>query len=69
LNNKILNKIEVTDLDAIKVQLESFSTAIINNTRPLVPIDDGYKAIAVANKIIDQLSLNVNFATSNTIIV
>lgn len=69
MNNKILNKIEVTDLDAIKVQLESFAAAIINNTRPLVPIDDGYKAIAVANKIIDQLSLNVNFATSNTIIV
>jgi hypothetical protein len=63
-----LEKIEVTQTDAIKMQLESFADAIINNTRPLVPIDDGYRAMAVANKIIEQLALNANFAATNTII-
>jgi predicted dehydrogenase len=68
LDNMILSKIEVAASDAVKMQLESFATAIINNTRPLVPIDDGYNAMAVANKIIDQLSLNATFAAAHTII-
>ncbi|MEO5642706.1 MAG: Gfo/Idh/MocA family oxidoreductase [Bacteroidia bacterium] len=68
LNNMILSKIEVGASDAVKMQLESFAAAIINNTRPLVPIDDGYNAMAVANKIIDQLSLNATFAATHTII-
>ncbi|MDQ3109759.1 MAG: Gfo/Idh/MocA family oxidoreductase [Bacteroidota bacterium] len=68
LNNMILSKIEVAASDAVKMQLESFAAAIINNTRPLVPIDDGYNAMAVANKIIDQLSLNATFAAAHTII-
>jgi predicted dehydrogenase len=68
LNNMVLDKIEVTPSNAIKMQLESFSNAIINNTRPLVPIDDGYNALGVANKIIDQLLLNANFAAAHTII-
>lgn len=68
LNNMILSKIEVAASDAVKMQLESFAAAIINNTRPLVPIDDGYNAMAVANKIIDQLRLNATFAATHTII-
>ncbi len=68
LNNMRLEIIEVTPNDAIKMQLESFASAIINNTRPLVPIDDGYNAMGVANKIIDQLRLNANFAAAHTII-
>ncbi len=68
LNNMILSKIEVAASDAVKMQLESFAAAIINNTRPLVPIDDGYNAMAVANKILDQLRLNATFAATHTII-
>jgi predicted dehydrogenase len=68
LNNMTLSKIEVTASDAVKMQLESFAAAIINNTRPLVPIDDGYNAMSVANKIIDQLRLNATFAAAHTII-
>lgn len=68
LNNMILETIEVTPSNAIKMQLESFASAIINNTRPLVPIDDGYNAMGVANKIIDQLRLNATFAAAHTII-
>lgn len=68
LNNMTLSKIEVAASDAVKMQLESFAAAIINNTRPLVPIDDGYNAMAVANKILDQLRLNATFAAAHTII-
>lgn len=68
LNNMTLSKIEVASSDAVKMQLESFAAAIINNTRPLVPIDDGYNAMAVANKILDQLRLNATFAATHTII-
>jgi predicted dehydrogenase len=67
LNNNTLTKIEVTPFDAVKLQLESFSEAIINNTRPLVSIDDGFNALPVVNKIIDQLRLNANFAASTII--
>ncbi len=68
LNNISLKKIDVPVYDAVKLQLESFSAAILNNTRPLVPIDDGYHAMAVANKIIELLRLNANFAATKTII-
>lgn len=68
LKNMCLETIEVTKTDAIKMQLESFASAIINNTRPLVPIDDGYNAMGVANKILDQLHLKANFAAAHTII-
>ena len=44
------------------MELESFAEAITANTRPMVSIDDGYKALDVAHKIIDQLRLNANFA-------
>ena len=67
LNNISLNNIEVAPFDAVRLQLESFSEAIINNTRPLVPIDDGFSALPVVNKIIDQLRLNTNFAASTII--
>lgn len=67
LNNISLSKIEVATFDAVKWQLESFAEAIINNTRPLVPIDDGFNALPVVNKIIDQLRLNINFAASTII--
>lgn len=58
-------KVEATN--AIKMELETFADAILTNSRPLVSIDDGFKALDVAHKIIDQLRLNINFAASHTI--
>jgi len=58
---------EVHPVNAIKMELETFADAINNNTRPWVSIDDGYKALEVAHKIIDQLRLNANFAAGNAI--
>lgn len=47
--------------NAIKMELETFADSIISNTTPLVSIDDGYKALDVAYKIIDKMKVTSNF--------
>ncbi len=42
-------------VNAIKKELETFYEAIVNDTTPIVSIDDGYKALDVAYKIINKL--------------
>lgn len=54
----------VEPVNAIKMELETFAEAINGNKTPLVSIEDGYKALDVAHKIIDQLKLNANFAAA-----
>ncbi|MDP1747302.1 MAG: gfo/Idh/MocA family oxidoreductase, partial [Bacteroidota bacterium] len=43
--------------NAIKMELEAFADSIISNTTPLVSIDDGYKALDVAYKIIEKMKI------------
>jgi len=50
------DKPEVKPLNAIRAELESFYSAIINNTLPMVTINDGYSALEVAYKIIEKIS-------------
>lgn len=45
---------KIEDTNAIKMELETFADAIINNTTPIVSIYDGYRALEVAHKIIDK---------------
>ena len=52
----------ISPTNAIKMELEAFADAIISNTTPLVSIDDGYKALDVAYKIIEKMK-----ATSNSL--
>jgi predicted dehydrogenase len=66
-DNSRAENIKVENTNAIKMELEFFAKAILTNERPLVSIDDGFKAMDVADKIIDQLRLNANFAAGNTI--
>lgn len=47
--------------NAIKMELETFADSIISNSTPLVSIDDGYKALDVAYKIIEKMKLTSNF--------
>ncbi len=47
--------------NAIKMELETFADSIISNTEPLVTIDDGYKALDVAYKIIEKIKVTSNF--------
>jgi len=44
---------EVTSNNAILDELETFADAIENNTRPVVTLNDGTKALRVAQQIID----------------
>jgi len=48
---------DIKPLNAIQTELESFYHSIVNNTIPVVSIMDGYKALQVANKIIDKLKI------------
>jgi hypothetical protein len=43
------------------MELEAFADSIISNTTPLVSIDDGYKALDVAYKIIDKMKVTSTF--------
>ena len=54
------DKPEVKPINAIKAELTSFYTAIINNTIPPVTINDGYSALEVAYKIIEKINQATN---------
>ncbi|NCD43527.1 MAG: Gfo/Idh/MocA family oxidoreductase [Bacteroidia bacterium] len=50
---------EVKPLNAIQTELESFYSAIINNTQPPVTIDDGVAALDVAYQILDKVNFSL----------
>jgi len=52
----LFDKPEVVPSNAIKSELESFYSAIINNTLPPVTINDGYLALEVAHRIIGKIN-------------
>ena len=57
----------IGETNAIKEELTAFAYAINNNSEPPVTIDDGYKALEVAYKIIDKLKLTSTFLKQDTI--
>ncbi len=52
----IFEKPEIQAVNAIKMELETFYHAIVNDTTPVVSIIDGYNALNVAYQIIDKLN-------------
>lgn len=50
---------EVPEVNAIRRELEEFTQAILNNTRPVVSEMDGYLAMDVAHQILDKIGNNV----------
>jgi len=52
----LFDKPEVVPSNAIKSELESFYSAIINNTVPPVTLNDGYLALEVAHRIIGKIN-------------
>lgn len=52
----LVDKPEIPGLNAIKTELESFYTAIVNNTPPPVTINDGYEALSVAFRILEKIN-------------
>jgi predicted dehydrogenase len=53
----VLNPI-VPEVNAIKMELEKFCEAIINNTTPIVSEVDGYRAMDIAHQILQKIKHN-----------
>lgn len=49
---------KIQQSNALKDEIESFATSILQNTAPVVGIEDGYHAIQVAHQILDQLNFS-----------
>jgi predicted dehydrogenase len=50
-----VEKPDIEAINAIKMELESFESAILNDTDPSVTIMDGYQALDVAYKILEKM--------------
>jgi predicted dehydrogenase len=48
----------VPEVNAIKLELESFRDAILNNTEPIVSVVDGYRAMDVAHQILNKIKIH-----------
>lgn len=46
---------ETAPVNAIKMELESLATSIQQDERPVVSIEDGYRALDLAHRIMDQI--------------
>lgn len=65
-SKKILfDKPEITEVNAIKEELKTFADSINQNTIPIVPIEDGYNALDVAHRILEQLNLSGTLVKDN----
>ncbi len=48
----------VPDVNALKMELESFKNSIINNTTPVVSETDGFMAMEIAHRILEKIGRN-----------
>ena len=51
----LFDKPDIEDVNAIKEELSTFNDAIVNDTTPIVSIEDGYNALDIAQQIVDKL--------------
>jgi predicted dehydrogenase len=58
---------KVEPVNAIKMELETFADAILNNTPTPVTIEDGYNALDVATQIIEKINHTSDFLSDHTI--
>ena len=56
----LFEKPEINSVNAIKMELETFYDAIINNSTPPVTIIDGYNSLDIAYKIIEKVNIASN---------
>ena len=61
------DKPEIGEVNAIKEELRTFAEAIIEDKMPIVPIEDGYRALDVAQQILDKLKVSTNMLIDNNI--
>ncbi|MFN3556073.1 MAG: Gfo/Idh/MocA family oxidoreductase [Bacteroidales bacterium] len=50
-----VEKPEIKPINAIKTELETFFDSIVNNTIPLVTIEDGYNSLDLAYRIMEKI--------------
>lgn len=59
------DKPEINEVNAIKEELRAFHNAIIHDEIPIVPLEDGFRALDVAQKIMDKLKLSSSAIIDN----
>lgn len=63
----LFDKPDIGEVNAIKEELRTFHDAIVNNTTPIVPLEDGYNALDVAHKILEKLKSASNLVMDNNL--
>jgi predicted dehydrogenase len=60
-SKKILfDKPSIEESNAIKAELMSFHASIVNDTVPLVSLEDGFKALEVAHQVLDKIEEGIS---------
>ena len=59
------DKPDIGEINAIKEELNSFHDAIVNDTTPLVSLADGFRALDVAQQILDKLKSTTSILVDN----
>lgn len=60
-----IEKPEIEEGNAIQAELKEFYESICNNSTPTVSIEDGYRALEVANLILEKLKTNQAVSVNN----
>lgn len=60
----LFDKPTIVESNAIKEELSTFYDAIVNDTVPVVPIEDGYHALDVAQQIMEKLKSSTQLANN-----
>lgn len=63
----LFDRPEIEPVNAIKEELSTFYDSIVNDTTPIVSLDDGYRALDVAQKIMDKLKLSASIYSEHNI--
>ncbi|MEN8928940.1 MAG: gfo/Idh/MocA family oxidoreductase, partial [Flavobacteriales bacterium] len=61
----VFEKPAIQENNAIKDELQSFANSIINNTQPLVTVEDGYNALRIASIIMEKMKFSGEKFSSN----
>lgn len=59
------DKPDIGEINAIKEELNSFHDSIANDTTPLVSLEDGFRALDVAQQILDKLKSTTSILVDN----
>jgi predicted dehydrogenase len=60
----LFDKPTIVETNAIKEELSTFYDAIVNDTVPIVPIEDGYNALDVAQRIMQKLKASTQISNN-----